>query len=136
MSREFVFRILFVVYISLVVFLSTYSFKETEIDFSAYILFIRTDHLIHFIMFFPYPFSAWLALREILLRNGFKRPLLAIFLSGILLALLAEGLQGLISSRDFDITDLIANLSSITVSTLFVKILEPLIDNVWPCRLQ
>ena len=52
--------ILFLTYIALVFFCCLYSFSNTELDISKYFLGIRLDRYVHFTMFFPYPFSAWL----------------------------------------------------------------------------
>ncbi len=61
--------------------------------------------------------------------------LLSIFLSGIVLAILAEVIQNFNPARDFDIMDIVANFSAIILSSLMVKLSERILNNVWPGRL-
>ncbi|HCV15465.1 MAG TPA: hypothetical protein DF637_03925, partial [Rikenellaceae bacterium] len=69
-------------------------------------------------------------------KRGKKHPLLIIFISGILLASVAELLQNLNPARDFDLMDMAANFSSIILSSILVKSIERVLNNVWPGRLQ
>ena len=130
-----IFRILFVIYLGLVFFFCLYSFKDTGVDLSTYFFGIRADRIAHFIMFFPYPFSAWLAVKEELRERFGKLSHLILLLSGILLAFTAETLQLLNPSRDFDPIDLVANISGLATASLIIFFLEKSIDNVWPDRL-
>ncbi len=131
-----IFIALFYIYIMLVLFFTLWTFESTPINLSEYILFIRADHAAHFVMFFPYPVSAWFAFESTLRKRGIKRPLLTIFVSGLVLATLAEILQNFNPARDFDIMDIAANYSAIVLSTLLVKATERFLNNVWPGRLQ
>ncbi|MDO9679804.1 MAG: hypothetical protein Q8S23_06005 [Bacteroidales bacterium] len=133
---QYIFIVLFFIYILLVLFFSLWTFESTPIDLSKYILFIRADHAAHFVMFFPYPISAWFAFEPYLRKRGKKHPLLIIFISGILLASIAELLQNLNPARDFDLMDMAANFSSIILSSILVKSIERVLNNVWPGRLQ
>jgi VanZ family protein len=133
---QYIFIVLFFTYVLLVLFFSLWTFESTPIDLSKYILFIRADHAAHFVMFFPYPISAWLAFEPSLRRIGKKHPLLTIFISGLVLAAVAELLQNLNPARDFDMMDMVANFSSIILSTILVKSIEKTLNNVWPGRLQ
>lgn len=130
-----IFIVLFFTYILLVLFFTLWTFESTPIDLSEYILFIRADHAAHFIMFFPYPISAWFAFEPTLRKRGKMLALLTIFLSGIVLAILAEVIQNFNPARDFDIMDIVANFSAIILSSLMVKLSERILNNVWPGRL-
>lgn len=130
-----IFIVLFFTYILLVLFFTLWTFESTPINLSEYILFIRADHAAHFIMFFPYPISAWFAFEPTLRKRGKMPALLTIFLSGIVLAILAEVIQNFNPARDFDIMDIVANFSAIILSSLMVKLSERILNNVWPGRL-
>ncbi|MDD4058102.1 MAG: VanZ family protein [Bacteroidales bacterium] len=130
------FRILFIVYICMVFFFCLYSFKDTGVDLSKYIFGIRGDRIAHFIMFFPYPFSAWLASKKELREKFGKASHLVLFISGVSLAITVELLQSLNTNRESDPMDVLANLSGLLVATAIILILEKFIDNVWPDRLQ
>lgn len=130
-----IFIVLFFTYILLVLFFTLWTFESTPINLSEYILFIRADHAAHFIMFFPYPISAWFAFEPTLSKRGKMPALLSIFLSGIVLAILAEVIQNFNPARDFDIMDIVANFSAIILSSLMVKLSERILNNVWPGRL-
>jgi len=130
------FRYLFAIYIALVFFFCLYSFGDTGIDLSEYFFGIRVDRIAHFIMFFPYPISAWLALKANLRKLFPGFPQSVVLLSGFGLAFIAETLQKLNPARESDIFDLAANFAAIVSGTLVIFIFRKFIDNVWPDRLQ
>lgn len=125
--------ILFITYISLVFFCCLYSFSGTDIDLVKYFLGIRLDRYIHFTMFFPYPFVAWLFLNY----NSFtkrlsKHSLALIFISGLILAAIAETLQSLITTnRESDYLDYISNATGILVGTLIIAIFKSKIKAIY-----
>ena len=133
---KYTFRSLFFIYIVVVLFASLYSFKNTSVDLSVFILGIRADRLVHFIMFFPFPFSAWLAFGTTIkkLTNRWSMP--ALLFSGAIISSITEFLQTLNTNRYFDYVDLIANYSAIVVGTIMVALIEKYAKNVWPGRLQ
>lgn len=130
------FRYLFAIYIALVFFFCLYSFGDTGINLTEYIFGIRVDRIAHFIMFFPYPISAWLALKASLRKLFPGFPQTMVLLSGLGLAFVAETLQKLNPARESDMFDLAANFTAIASGTLVIFIFRKFIDNVWPDRLQ
>ena len=135
-SLRLLFKVLFFIYICMVFFFCLYSFKDTGVDLSKYILGIRADRLAHFAMFFPYPFSAWLATKKELRGKFGKFSHLALLISGLLLALITEILQSLNPARDTDPLDLVANSTGLLCAAAIIFKLEKFIDHVWPDRLQ
>jgi len=130
------FRYLFAIYIALVFFFCLYSFGDTGINLSEYIFGIRADRVAHFIMFFPYPISAWLALKGSLRKLFPEFPQIIVLLSGFGLAFIAETLQKLNPARESDLFDLAANFIAIISGTVVIFVFRKFIDNVWPDRLQ
>lgn len=135
-SIRLLFKLLFFIYICMVFFFCLYSFNDTGVDLSKYFMGIRVDRIAHFVMFFPYPFSAWLAVKKELREKCGKYSHIILFISGVSLALITEGMQSLNPSRDTDPLDLVANITGILFATIIIYILEKFIDNVWPDRLQ
>jgi len=134
-TTKFLFRILFALYISILLFLSLYSFKETQVDLSFKILGLDADKVIHFIMYLPFPFSAWFAFGGIM-KNSFGRySKLVLFVSGLAVASLTELLQNTTSYRYSDFYDLLANYFAIFLGTILVLIIDRYAYNVWPGRL-
>jgi hypothetical protein len=118
--------ILFLTYIALVFFCCLYNFSNTELDISKYFLGIRLDRYVHFTMFFPYPFSAWLFIHY----NGFtkrlcKHQFIIIILSGLIFAAIAEGMQSMITqNRETDYFDYLANSIGILSATTIIAIFQ------------
>ncbi len=135
-SIRLLFKVLFFIYICMVFFFCLYSFNDTGVDLSKYFLGIRVDRIAHFIMFFPYPFSAWLAVKKELREKFGRYSHIVLFVSGFMLALITESLQSFNPSRDTDPLDLLANVTGILCAAIIIFILEKFIDNVWPDRLQ
>ncbi|OFX80355.1 MAG: hypothetical protein A2X17_00375 [Bacteroidetes bacterium GWF2_41_61] len=133
---KYTFRSLFLIYIFTIIFASLYSFKNTSVDLSGFIFGIRADRLIHFIMFLPFPFFAWLAFGTGIKRHTIRFSMSVLALSGLLISTLTETLQTLNPNRDFDYVDLIANYSAIIMGTILVALIEKYAKNVWPSRLQ
>lgn len=130
------FKVLFLIYICMVFFFCLYTFNDTGVDLSKYIFGIRADRLAHFIMFFPYPFSAWLAAKRELRERLGKYSHVVLLISGILLAITTEALQSLNPGRDTDPLDLVANITGLLSATAIIYKTEKFIDHVWPDRLQ
>ena len=131
-----VFKILFWTYLSAVFFLCLYTFKDTGIDLSIYFFGISADRIVHFIMFLPYPTSAWFAIEGWFKKLSGRYAIAILFFSGIALAIFAETLQRLNPNRDFDPRDILANMLGIFVGTIILLILKAVVKNVWPSRLQ
>jgi hypothetical protein len=112
---------IFALYLGLLFFLSLYPFSSTPVDMSKYLLGIRTDRIVHFIMFFPLPLLSGCVYE--LSRLKFKRrycKYILIFSVSVVIASLTEFLQGISAFRDFDYIDLVANWFSIIVSSLLL----------------
>src|SRR5574344_430677 len=114
---------LFCLYLGLVSFFCFYNISMPDVDLAKYFLGIRLDRYAHFIMFFPYPFIAWLTCnysRHLTKWN--KYSLLITFLTGILLAVSTELIQGiLLKSREGDILDFVADFCGIAIGSLIVS---------------
>lgn len=125
--------ILFITYIALVFFCCLYSFSDSDIDLAKYFLGIRLDRYVHFTMFFPYPFSAWLFLNyNTLTKNICKYSIPIIVVSGLVLAAIAEGSQSLITpNRQSDYLDYVANATGILTGTGIIIIFKPQIKAIF-----
>lgn len=124
---------LMLIYIALVFFCCLYNFSSgPELDFGTYFLGIRLDRYIHFTMFFPYPFVAWLFLTYNKRYNIYKSfTYSAILISGLFFASLAEASQELLTQyRDTDPFDFVANLTGISVGTALVYIFNKPIKKI------
>lgn len=96
---------------------------------------IEADKIAHFIMFFPFPFSAWFAFSSIIKKITKKHAYLLLFFTGIAVASTTELLQSFIPTRDSDWLDLMANYTAIFLGTLLVMVIDKYARNVWPGRL-
>ena len=124
---------LIIIYISLVFFCCLHHFSGADnLDLGTFFLGIRLDRYIHFVMFFPYPFTAWLFLNYNKKFASWSRYTPSIILlSGFVLATVAEASQELFTSyRDTDPFDLVANYTGISAATLLVYILQKPIKNI------
>ncbi|MEA4868503.1 hypothetical protein SDC9_71391 [bioreactor metagenome] len=132
---KIIFRTLFVVYLALVFFLSLYSFSGTSIDLNYSLFGIDADKIIHFLMFLPFPFSAWFAFRSVYIRVGGKFQKMMLLVSGLALATITELLQKTTTCRYSDFYDLLANYLAIILGTLMVCLIDKYAKDVWPGRL-
>lgn len=131
-----IFKLLFLLYLSAVFFLCLYTFKDTGIDLSLYFFGIRADRIAHFIMFLPYPFSAWYAIEGWFKKVFGRYDIAMLVLSGIMLAFVAETLQNINPNRDFDPADILANITGVLTGTILLLIFNTIVKHVWPGRLQ
>ncbi len=116
---------MFLVYLALVMFLCFYRFSSSGMDLGKTFLGIRLDKYVHFIMFFPYPFAAWL-----LMRNSDRFPKLhrlatiLTLTSGLLFAALTEIAQNyLIEGRQGDLLDFAADSAAILLGTALIALI-------------
>ncbi len=125
--------ILFITYIALVFFCCLYNFSNTNLDISKYFLGIRLDRYVHFTMFFPYPFVAWLFINYNSLTKGLCRySFTIIILSGLSLAAIAESLQSLITeNRSSDYFDYLANSLGILSACCIIAIFKNQIKAIY-----
>lgn len=119
--------ILMICYISLVFFCCLHKFGGSDsIDLGKYFLGIRLDRYIHFTMFFPYPFVAWIFINYTKRQELLKRYTYSlIIISGLVFASAAEASQEVFTTfRDTDPFDLTANITGIFTATLIVYLLR------------
>jgi VanZ family protein len=128
---------LFALYLSVLFFLSLYPFSSAPVDMSRYILGIRTDRIVHFIMFFPLPLFSGLVyeLSKLKLKGRLGKYILVFFIS-LIIASLTEFLQSLTDFRDFDVLDLAANYLSVTSSSILLIPIDKFFFNDRTGRLQ
>ncbi len=118
---------LMLLYVALVFFCCLYNFSGNDtMDLNQYFLGIRLDRYVHFTMFFPYPFAAWLFLNYNSKTVVYKQYTYSfIILTGLLLASFAEASQELFTEyRDTDPFDLCANITGIFTATFILYILR------------
>lgn len=113
-----------------------YSFKSTPVDLSKFFWGIRADRIAHFIMFFPFPFSAWFAVGGVIKKTTGRFAYSALFIIGIIVASTTEAFQFFVPGRDSDWFDLVANYSAIFMGTILVLLIDKYAKNVWISRLQ
>lgn len=130
-------KILFIIYIGMVLFFCFYKFSSTGVDLSKYFLGIRLDRYAHFIMFFPYPFISWLYCRYTSSWRIINRYAIIITLiSGLAFAGLTELFQNwFFQSRQGDVLDFAADSTSIIIGTAIVSFaghpIVSLIDSIF-----
>jgi VanZ family protein len=79
---------------------------------NTYIVEVRSDYLLHFLMMLPLPVLVGLSLREKYgrsERSGLSGLWLRVMLLGLLVVVFCEGIQLLIPYRAFNINDMFAN---------------------------
>ncbi len=137
----FVFRgrvslILLIIYIASVLFLSLYSFENTQVDLPKYFLGIPIDKIIHFIMYLPLPVLIWSVLVDFYpsLYNKNIALIISLFAS-IFISTSTEVLQNTTEFRQFEYLDLIANYLGVIVGLFSISIIKKLIFYVRSCRL-
>ena len=128
-NQKILFRILFLLYLSGVLYLCFGRFDNTpSVEWSLFG--IPTDKLVHFCMFFPFPILAFLAFDRYTETARQTLTFVGITLAvGILLALGTEwGQAHFTDYRSGDPWDLVADTSALVLSSLLV--------NIWDIRKQ
>ncbi|MFA5713013.1 MAG: VanZ family protein [Bacteroidales bacterium] len=115
-------RVVLLLYIPTLLFLTLYSFKGVDLSLPKTLLGIALDKVVHFLMFLPFPILSWFALSNRVKKRTGWRAILFLLLLGVLLATLTEHLQLLSHYRHFDFSDLVANYLAIVVGTIVVAI--------------
>lgn len=108
-------------------FFCFYNFSFKDIDLSKHFLGIPLDKIVHFIMFFPYPFIAWLTCKHSRHLAKFRNYSIWItFFSGLLLAVFTEVVQKLlIPGREGDAYDFLADFIAIILGTTIIYFVGP-----------
>jgi len=119
------FRVLFVLYIALVLYLCFGNFSDIKHIPRSYFN-IPTDKIVHFLMFLPFPVLAYLAFDRFTDKFWSSAAYTALtFLVGCLLAAGTEiGQARLTRHRSGDFLDFRADLFALALSTLVVFILD------------
>ena len=87
---------------------------NTGIKLNAYILGIRTDHFIHASLFLPFlPYFRLKLAAKVTFKIFLK-----FYLMGVLFAVFCESLQLMVPYRSFDPTDIVANVTGMTIGGL------------------
>lgn len=125
-SPRLIIKSLYIIYIGLVMFFCFYNFSS-GVDLSKYFLGIRLDKYAHFVLFFPYPFIAWLTCKYSRhLAKYRKYSIWITFISGLLLAVFTEVVQKLlIPGREGDPYDFLADFIAITLGTIIIHFAGP-----------
>ncbi len=125
-------KILYMVYIAMVLFFCFFKFSTPDLDLGKYFLGIRLDRYAHFIMFFPYPFVTWLTIRY---STGLKKisryALVLTVISGLAFAAITEICQDIFfESRQGDILDFVADSTAIITGTVLAYFTGPLMIKI------
>ena len=121
-------KILFALYIVLVLFLCLYNFNSEEIKLPEKFLGIPVDKYIHFIMFYPFSFICWIFFEYNTPIYSNKKyhffrdyRFTTIILLGVILASFTEAGQALLTlERSCDPLDLLADFLAILAGSLTV----------------
>jgi len=114
-------KIILFVYIVVILLLASLPLNDKDSSLlnnitNTYVVKIRLDYLVHLVFFLPF---------ILLVKIAYQIPFLQALLTGILFAVLCEGLQYLLPYRSFNINDLIANMIGIGIGVILV------VDPVW-----
>ena len=127
--------IIFIAYMATVMFLclARFSGGGIDINLSDYFLGIRLDRIVHFSMFFPFPFICWLFLKyntKLQQRKIFLY--VAIILTGVAFAAIAESSQELFTTyRDSDPLDFCANITGIITGSVILFLAEKQLHKIF-----
>jgi len=123
--------LILITYIAVVFFLTLHQFKQTfDINLAKYFLGMRLDHIVHFIIFLPYPILTWVTLnyagKKIVIEGTNKiKNIFIILISGIAFGTITEVLQKLLTtSRQYDPSDIRADTISILVGIVIAILLD------------
>lgn len=117
-------RIFFVLYIIFIAWLCLYNFKNLS-HVQRVIWGIPTDKLVHFCMFFPFPFLAFMSYDK-KTTTTWQSILYAISILtlGTILAVLTEYAQSFLPYRTADMMDFKADFLALSISTVLVFITD------------
>jgi VanZ family protein len=91
---------------------------------------IRSDYLLHFIVFFVFPVIGWYGIRDQATNNR----LYLLMIAPLVLAVMSEFLQKLVLDRVFNPMDMLANILGIIVGTLLILLMKSTKDNLSSSR--
>ena len=119
-----IWKVLFLIYVAAVLFCCFGHFNDFPKPTVSF-LGIPVDKAVHFVMFFPFPFLAWLAFDRFTVKPWQSILFVSIsFLAGCLLAAATEAGQSLTDYRTGDILDFAADVISLSVASLIVLFID------------
>jgi VanZ family protein len=111
-----------------------FSINVSDINVPKEIMGIAIDKVVHFFIFFPYPFLLYVAFKRKFKSNEPIFLWIIIPLSGIFFAIVTELLQSLNPDRSFELSDMAANVCAIVFVSIISNIFHYI--HVWSRRLQ
>lgn len=123
-KRSALFKLLFFSYLVILFSLMLITLKTEQMEIPKLLFGIEIDKVVHFILFFPYPFLIWFAFKIPLTKkfNHWIFPVIAI--SGLLLAVFTECVQSFNPNRNYDTNDILANVIAIIAGTLLLTVFK------------
>ena len=131
---DYVIKLMFYLYILTVLSLMLFSINVSDINVPKEIMGIAIDKVVHFFIFFPYPFLLYVAFKRKFKSNEPVFLWIIIPLSGIFFAIATELLQSLNPDRSFELSDMAANVCAIVFASIISNIFHYI--HVWSRRLQ
>jgi VanZ family protein len=84
---------------------------------------IAPDKMVHFILYFVFTFSVFIAFKKVSYRSGMKATNRKAFGVALVLSLITEGIQTVAIERTFDFNDLAANCFGIVIAGLVLRLI-------------
>ncbi|MCQ2177763.1 MAG: VanZ family protein [Bacteroidales bacterium] len=127
-NKVIISRILFAIYIVAVIWLCVHSFKNLD-NVRQYIFGIMTDKVVHFLMFFPFPFLLYISYNKTRY-NALQSVIFFItaMCCGFVMATATEYAQSFIPYRTPDRMDLVADVAGLLSCALPILVYD-IIDN-------
>tara|TARA_R110001592_G_scaffold325782_4_gene606192 strand:- start:78616 stop:79029 length:414 start_codon:yes stop_codon:yes gene_type:complete len=82
---------------------------------------IEPDKMVHFILYFVFTFSVFIAFKKVSYRSGLKATNRKAFGVAFVLSMLTEAIQIIAKERTFDFEDLMANFFGIVIAGLVLR---------------
>jgi len=124
-TRVVISRILFLIYLCVVAYLCLHTFKDSQIIIPAKIWGLPGDNLVHFLMFLPFPFLAYISYDK---RNYTDSHSLLFALATLALGVIVAGAsevgQKFTQTRTPDPYDFLADCAAIAVMTLIILVAD------------
>ena len=131
---DYIIKLMFYLYILTVLSLMLFSINVSDINVPKEIMGIAIDKVVHFLIFFPYPFLLYVSFKRKFKANVSFFLWVIIPLSGIFFAIATEFLQSINPARSFELSDMAANVSAIVSASIISNIFHYF--HVWSRRLQ
>jgi VanZ family protein len=126
-------KIIFYLYLIVLLSLMVFTIHTEDINVPETLWGLGFDKIVHFLVFFPYPFLLWFAFKKRFEANILRSIYYIIPISGIAIAIIMEFLQSFNPQRNFDIYDITANILAVIVGSLILILYH--LFHVWSSRL-